>query len=179
MVCMDRATRCRWERPCGRQDRTRLQPARRLWCDVRRPTSARTRRTEGERREGRLWFERWRDVLRHGKRGRPTNTLRTGVPVRLKKPGSHQPTRGRQRPKYQAPSPEHPDPAQPLATKDRPAHHREACHTSLRRRCSASRRRTHTSAKDQARLQERWEVYGSVPHLVRVHFTTRPVPAVA
>jgi len=34
-------------------------------------------------------------------------------------------------------------------------------------------------AKNTGRLQERWDGYWSVHHFVRVHFTTRQVPAVA
>ena len=59
------------------------------------------------------------------------------------------------------------------------AHHLEAFNTSLRRRCAAYRRRTNIYAKNQTRLQERLEVYWIVHNFVRVHFTTRQVPAVA
>ena len=93
--------------------------------------------------------------------------------------GAHRPKRGRKRPKEPTPSPEHPDTAQPLATAEMHAHQLEAFPTARRRRCAAERRRTHPSAKNQTRLQERVDVYGMVPHCVRVHCTTRPVPAVA
>src|SRR5712691_10855861 len=83
------------------------------------------------------------------------------------------------RPKYQAPYPEHPDTAQLMATTDIHANHLEAFNTSLRRRCAAYRRRTNTYAKNQTRLQERLDVYWIVHNFVRVHFTTRQVPAVA
>jgi len=69
--------------------------------------------------------------------------------------------------------------AQPIATTDIHANHLEAFNTSLRRRCAAYRRRTNTYAKNQARLQERLDVYWIVHNFVRVHFTTRQVPAVA
>jgi hypothetical protein len=59
------------------------------------------------------------------------------------------------------------------------ANHLEAFNTSLRRRCAAYRRRTNTSAKTTGRLQERLDVYWLVQNFVRVHFTTRQVPAVA
>src|SRR5262249_32419341 len=59
------------------------------------------------------------------------------------------------------------------------ANHLEAFHTSLRRRCAAYRRRTNMYAKDTGRLQERLDVYWIVHNFVRVHFTTRRVPAVA
>src|SRR5215831_17490539 len=59
------------------------------------------------------------------------------------------------------------------------ANHLEAFHTSLRRRCAAYRRRTNMYAKETGRLQERLDVYWIVHNFVRVHFTTRRVPAVA
>src|SRR5215211_966711 len=74
---------------------------------------------------------------------------------------------------------EHPDTAQPLATTEIHANHLEAFHTSLRRRCAAYRRRTNMYAKHTGRLQERLDVYWIVHNFVRVHFTTRQVPAVA
>jgi len=79
----------------------------------------------------------------------------------------------------QAPYPEHPDTAPPVATTEIHANHLEAFNTSLRRRCAAYRRRTNTYAKDQTRLQERLDVYWIVHNFVRVHFTTHRVPAVA
>jgi hypothetical protein len=97
----------------------------------------------------------------------------------LKHKGSQRHKRGPKRPKYQAPYPEHPDTAQPMATTEIHAHHLEAFPTSLRRRCAAYRRRTHTSAKNTTRLQERLDVSWIVPNFVRVHFTTHQVPAVA
>jgi hypothetical protein len=59
------------------------------------------------------------------------------------------------------------------------ANHLEAFHTSLRRRCAAYRRRTNMYAKNTRRLQERLDVYWIMHNFVRVHFTTRQVPAVA
>ena len=106
-------------------------------------------------------------------------TLPKGVKVRLKNKGSQRHRRGPKRPKYQAPSPEHPDTAQSVATTEIHANHLAACHTSLRRRCAAYRRRTNMYAKNTGRLQERLDVYWIVPNFVRVHFTTRQVPAVA
>ena len=59
------------------------------------------------------------------------------------------------------------------------ANHLEAFQMSLRRRRAAYRRRTTMYAKHTGRLQERFDVYWIVPNVVRVHFTTRQVPAVA
>jgi hypothetical protein len=97
-----------------------------LLCKVIQQTSALTLLTDGEKRYGSLLFEIWSEVLRTDKRGRPKKILRQGVKVRVKHKGAQRHQRGRKRPKYPAPSPEHPDPAQPLATTDMQAHHLEA-----------------------------------------------------
>ena len=176
---MDRATRFLWEMHCGRKERKLFKHAMHLLCEVIQQTSDLTLLTDGERRYGSLLFEICSDVLRTGKRGRPKKTLRKGVKVRLKNKGAQRHKRGPKRPKYQAPYPEHPDTAQLLATTDIHANHLEAFNTSLRRRCAAYRRRTNMYAKKTGRLQERLDVYWIVHNFVRVHFTTRQVPAVA
>ena len=179
LVLMDRASRFLWEMQCGRKERKLFKQAMVLLCEVIQHTSDLTLLTDGERRYGSLLFEICSEVLRTGKRGRPKKTLRKGVKVRLKNKGAQRHKRGRKRPKYQTPCPEHPDTAQPLATAEIHANHLEAFNTSLRRRCAAYRRRTNTYAKNQTRLQERLDVYWIVHNFVRVHFTTRQVPAVA
>jgi hypothetical protein len=179
IVLMDRATRFLWDMHCGRKDRKLFKNAMRLLSHVIEQTGDLTLLTDGERRYGSLLFELCSETLRTGKRGRPKKTLRKGVKVRLKNKGSQRHKRGRKRPKYQAPYPEHPDTAQSIATPDIHANHLEAFNTSLRRRCAAYRRRTNTYAKNQTRLQERLDVYWIVHNFVRVHFTTRQVPAVA
>jgi hypothetical protein len=150
-----------------------------LLCEIIQQTGDLTLLPDGEKRYGSLLFELWSQTWRDGKRGRPKKTLPKGVKVRLKHKGSQRPKRGRKRPRDQAPSPEHPATAQPVATTDMPANHLEACHTSLRRRCAAYRRRTNMYAKQTGRRQERLDVYWIVHNFVRVHFTTRQVPAVA
>ena len=176
---MARATRFLWDMHCGRKDRQLFQNARRLLCQVIEQTGARTLRTDGERRYGSLWLALCRAALRTGKRGRPKKTRRRGGKGRLKKKGTQRHQRGPKRPTYQAPSPEHPDTVQPVATQAIPANHRAAFHTSLRRRCAPYRRQTTRYAKNTARLQERWDGYWIVHNFVRVHCTTRQVPAVA
>jgi hypothetical protein len=156
-----------------------FKKAMRLLCQVIEHTGDLTLLTDGERRYGSLLFELCSQALRTGKRGRPKKTLPKGVKVRLKNKGAQRHKRGPKRPKYQAPYPEHPDTAQPVATKEIHANHLEAFHTSLRRRCAAYRRRTNMYAKHTGRLQERLDVYWIVHNFVRVHFTTRQVPAVA
>jgi hypothetical protein len=179
IVLMDRATRFLWEMACGRKDRKLFKKAIRLLSHVIQQTGDLTLLTDGERRYGSVVFEICGDVLRTGKRGRPKKTLPKGVKVRLKNKGSQRHKRGPKRPKYQAPYPEHPHTAQPIDTKDIHANHLEAFNTSLRRRCAAYRRRTNTYAKNTTRLQERLDGYWIGHNFVRVHFTTRQIPAVA
>lgn len=179
VVLMDRATRFLWDMHCGRKNRKMFRKAMRLLCQVIEHTGDLTLLTDGERRYGSLLFELCSQALRTGKRGRPRKTLPKGVKVRLKNKGAQRHKRGPKRPRYQAPYPEHPDTAQPVATKEIHANHLEAFHTSLRRRCAAYRRRTNMYAKKTGRLQERLDVYWIVHNFVRVHFTTRQVPAVA
>jgi hypothetical protein len=179
VVLMDRATRFLWDMHCGRKDRKMFKKAMGLLCQVIQQTGDLTLLTDGEKRYGSLLFALCSQALRTGKRGRPKKTLPKGVKVRLKNKGSQRHKRGPKRPKYQAPYPEHPDTAQPMATTEIHANHLEAFHTSLRRRCAAYRRRTNMYAKNTGRLQERLDVYWIVHNFVRVHFTTRQVPAVA
>jgi hypothetical protein len=140
IVLMDRATRFIWDMHCGRKNRQMFKKAMSLLCQVIEQTGDLTLLTDGERRYGSLLFELCSEALRTGKRGRPKKTLRQGVKVRLKNKGTQRHKRGRKRPKYQAPYPEHPDTVQPVASTDIHANHLEAFHTSLRRRCATYRR---------------------------------------
>src|SRR2546428_5438278 len=140
---------------CGRTDRKLFKEMMRPLCHVIQQTGDLTLLTDGERRYGSLLFALCSAALRTGKRGRPKKTRRTGVKVRLKHKGSQRHKRGPKRPKYQAPSPEHPDTAQPIAPIDMHAHHLEAFNASLRRRGTAYRRQTNRYAKNTGRLQER------------------------
>ena len=137
MVWMERATRVLWDLHWGRQDRKMLKKALGLLGQVIAPPGERTRRTDGERRDGRRWFARCRPARRTGKRGRPKKTWPQGVKVRRTHKGAQRPKRAPQRPTDQAPYPEPPDTAQSLAPTEMPAHHLEACHPSLRRRWAA------------------------------------------
>jgi len=155
VVLMDRATRFLWDMHCGRKERKMLKKAMGLLCQVIQQTGDLTLLTDGKRRYGSLLFELCRQARHKGTRGRPKKTLPKGVKVRLKNQGSQRRRRGPKRPTYQAPYPEHPDTAQPIATTEMHANHLEAFHTSLRRRCAACRRRTNMYAKNTERLQER------------------------
>ena len=179
MVVMDRASRLLGERPWGRKARQLCTQAMARWGEGMQHPSALTLRTDGARRSGRRLCESWSAGLRSGQRGRPQKTRRQGVQVRRKNQGAQRPKRGRKRPKSPPPSPAHPATAQPLATAEMPAPHLEAGKTSRRRRWAAARSRTTTSAQNQPRRQERWEVSWIGQHFVRVPLTTRQGPAVA
>jgi hypothetical protein len=110
-------------------------------------------------------------------RGRPRKTLRKGTKVRIKNKGSQSRKRGRKRPKYQAPCPEHPDTLQNIEDKDIHANHCEAFNSSLRRRSAGFRRKTNTYAKNQKGLQRTLDAYWVVHNFLRPHFTLKEVPA--
>jgi hypothetical protein len=108
---------------------------------------------------------------------RPKKPWPKGVTVRRKPQGAQRQNRGPTRPTAHAPSPAPPDTAQSLAPPEMPAPHRDACHTSRRRRWAASRRRTTRDAKHPGRRPDRCEVSGMVHHGVRGPVPTRQVPA--
>jgi hypothetical protein len=176
---MDRASRFLWELGCGRKDRKLFRGAMRLLVRLIQKTEDFSLLTDGERRYGKILFELCHELLRTGKRGQPKKILPKGVKVRVKNKGSQAHKRGRKRPKYQAPHPEHPHTKQNLPLSTIHADHVEAFNAALRRRCAAYRRRTNTYAKKQTRLQQRLDVYWIIHNFVRPHFTTRQVPAVA
>ena len=55
----------------------------------------------------------------------------------------------------------------------------EGFNAALRRMCSAFRRKTNTYAKKVERLQERLNVIWIMHNFVRIHYTTKEVPAVS
>ena len=87
--------------------------------------------------------------------------------------------KGRKRPKYQSPWREHPETARTIAVTDIHANHAEAFFSALRRQCATFRRKTNMYAKATKGLQRLLRVYWVVHNFLRVHFTTREVPAVA
>jgi hypothetical protein len=62
-------------------------------------------------------------------------------------PASWLPRRGRKRPKYQAPQPEHPNTTPTIAEQEIHANHVEAFNAALRRRMACFQRKTNTYAK--------------------------------
>jgi hypothetical protein len=135
--------------------------------------------TDGERRYGNLLFEICYELVKDGRPGRPKKTFKRGVHVRVKNKGSQAHKKGRKRPKYQSPWREHPETARTIAEMDIHANHAEAFFRALRRTCAAFRRKTNMYAKATTGLQRLLRVYWVVHNFLRVHFTTREVPAVA
>ena len=177
IVLMERGSRFLWELHCGRKDQQLFERALRCLAQVIKQTGSLSLLTDGERRYGNLLFEICHDVIRSGKPGRPAKRLPKGVRVRLKNKESKKRT-GRRRKKYQAPVAEHPETVHQIADEQIHANHVEAFNASLRRRNAAFRRKINTYAKSRSALQRTLDVYWLVHNFVRVHFTTKAVPAV-
>ena len=177
IVLMERGSRFLWELHCGRKDQQLFKKALHCLVKVIEQTDSLSLLTDGERRYGNLLFEICYEVIRNGKPGRPLKRLPKGVRVRLKNKGS-QKRPGRPRPKYQAPVPEHPQTAHEVTEKEIHANHLEAFNASMRRRNATFRRQTNTYAKSRKNLQRTLDVFWLLHNFVRVHFTTKIVPAV-
>ena len=177
IVLMERGSRFLWELHCGRKDKQLFEQALTGLATVIEQTGSISLLTDGERRYGNLVFDICYDVIRTGKPGRPKKRLPKGVRVRLKNKGAKQ-RRGRPRKTYQAPIPEHPQTTHEVAENTIHANHVEAFNASIRRRNAAFRRKTNTYAKSRKHLQRTLDVYWVVHNFVRVHFTTKVVPAV-
>jgi len=179
IVLMDRASRFIFELTCGKKDRSLFKKAIRTIEKLINNTQDLSLITDGERRYGNILFEICNQLVMNGKRGRPKRTLKKGVKVRIKNKGSQSHKRGRKRPKYEAPCPEHPETAGVIEEKDIHADHVEAQNAALRRKCSPFRRKTNTYAKSEGGLQRALNVYWVVHNFIRVHYTTKEVPAVS
>lgn len=179
IVLMDRASRFIFALECGKKDERLFRKAMDILLNVIRKTDDLTLLTDGERRYGNILFEICNELLKTGKRGRPRKTLVKGVKVRLKNKGAQKKKPGRKREKYQAPQSEHPDTVQDIHDSDIHANHVEAFNAALRRICAAFRRKTNTYAKKVERLQERLDMIWILHNFVRIHYTTKEVPAVA
>jgi hypothetical protein len=179
LLLMDRARRFIWALECGKKDRRLFQKAMKTVDKIARQTHALRLFTDGERRYGNLLFEICHELVKNGKRGRPAKTFKKGGHVRLKNKGSQAHKKGRKRPKYQSPWREHPETARTIAETDSHANHAEAFFSALRRQCATFRRKTNMYAKATKGLQRLLRVYWVVHNFLRVHFTTREVPAVA
>src|SRR5438876_8880434 len=179
IVLLDRASRFIWEIECGKKDRKLFQKAIKSLDKIARQTHDLRIFTDGERRYGNLLFEICQELVKTGHPGRPRKTFKKGVHVRLKNKSSQAHKKGRKRPKYQSPWREHPETARIIAETDIHANHAEAFWSALRRKCATFRRKTNMYAKATTGLQRLLRVYWVVHNFLRVHFTTREVPAVA
>jgi transposase-like protein len=178
ILLMDRASRFIWALDCGKKDRKLFKKAIKSLDKIARHTHDLTIFTDGERRYGHLLFEICHALVNNGKPGRPKKTFKKGVHVRVKNKGSQAHKKGPKRPKYQSPWREHPETARTIAEADIHANHAEAFWSALRRKCATFRRKTNTYAKATTGLQRLLRVYWVVHNFLRVHFTTREVPAV-
>src|SRR4029453_6012004 len=179
ILLMDRASRFIWELECGKRDRKLFHKAIKTLDQMARQTHDLSLFTDGERRYGTLLYEICHELVHNGKPGRPKKTLKRGVHVRVKNKGSQAHKKGRKRPKYQSPWQEHPETSRPIAGTAIHANHAEAFFSSLRRKWSTFRRKTNMYAKATTGFQRLLRVYWVMPNFLRVHFTTREVPAVA
>ena len=177
MVLMDRSSRFLWEMQCGRKDEKLFKSALSILVEVIDKTDNLTLLTDGERRYGNMLFTICHQVIHDGKPGRPKKRLCKGVRVRIKNKGSKKRV-GKPRPKYQAPIAEHPETTHPIEDSEIHANHVEAYNASLRRNNSAFRRKTNTYAKTVEDLQRTLDLQWIIHNFVRVHFTTKVVPAV-
>lgn len=177
IVLMERGSRFLWELHCGRKDQQLFNQALECLAQVIEQTGSLSLFTDGERRYSNVLFEICHEVIRNGKAGRPLKRLPKGVRVRLKNKGSKK-RAGRPRQKYQAPVPEHPQTEHEIAPQEIHANHLEAFNASIRRRNAAFRRKTNTYAKSKENLQRTLDVFWLIHNFVRVHFTTKVVPAV-
>ncbi|MFH0925187.1 MAG: IS1 family transposase [bacterium] len=179
ILLIDRASRFIWELSCGKKDRKLFMKVIKTLEKIINNTDDLSIFTDGERRYGNILFEICYEIIKNGKRGRPKKTLKKGVKARVKNKGSQAHKKGPKRPKYQSPWAEHPETDQQIENKDIHANHAEAFFSAFRRKCSAFRRRTNTYAKSAIGLQRILNVYWVIHNFIRVHFTTKKVPAVA
>lgn len=179
IVLMERASRFIFGLKAGKKERTLFFWAARMVRDLLARSGDVTLLTDGERRYGNTLFEICSEVIRSGERGRPPKALRKGLKVRLKNKGSQKNRNGHKREKYETPHREHPETKQNISDTEIHANHAEAFNSSIRRRNSTCRRRTNTYAKTLPALQRTLDIFWVVHNFIRVHFTTKQVPAVS
>jgi hypothetical protein len=180
IVLMDRASRFIWHLKCGRKEQKLFLEAMMTVAELfERSAESLQLFTDGEKRYSQLLFDICHEVLRTGKRGRPTKVLPKGMVVRLKNKSSKRRDSEGKLKKVETPKPEHPETTEKPEEKDVHANHVEAFNSAIRRYLSAFRRRTNTYAKSVVGLQRVLDIFWMVHNFVRSHFTTRKVPAVA
>ncbi len=178
IVLMERASRFVWELECGKKDRNLFLHAIQMLLVIEHTEDV-TLLTDGERRYGNILFEICHEVVKSGRCGRPPKVLPKRIKVRIKNKGSRSKKRGRKREKYEAPHREHPETKQDINDNEIHANHVEASNASIRRGNSAYRRKTNTYAKKKSALQRVLDGLWIIHNFIRVHFTTKQVPAVA
>jgi len=124
---------------CGKKENQLFKDAMRILYDIVKQSKDLKLFTDGERRYANMLYEICYDLIYTGRR--PKKTLKKGVKVRVKNKGSQAHKRGPKREKYQQPKNEHPENINDIDNKDIHANHTEAFNASLRRKCSAYRRR--------------------------------------
>jgi transposase-like protein/IS1 family transposase len=180
IVMMERASRFIWKLECGKKERKLFLAAVTTVAELlEKSTKSIQLFTDGEKRYSQLLFDICNEVLKTGKRGRPPKVLAKGLVVRLKNKSSKRRDAKGKLKKVEKPKPEHPQTTNIVEESDVHANHVEAFNSSIRRYLSAFRRRTNTYAKSVVGLQRVLDIFWIVHNFVRVHFTTRKVPAVA
>lgn len=178
IVLMERGSRFVYEMICGRKNKGLFLNALDVLRAIILETDDLTLVTDGERRYGKILFEICHEIVNHGKKGKAVKTLLKGLKVRLKNKGSKAKRKAQKRKKYESPQVEHPETKQNIKNKDIHANHVEGLNASIRRRNSAYRRKTNTYAKSTKGLQRTLDIFWVMHNFVRVHFTTKEVPAV-
>jgi len=178
VMLMERANRFIWAMSCGEKDEKLFLNAMEKLVSIIRQTKDITLLTDGERRYGNILFDICHEIIKTSLPGRPKKTLPEGVKVRLKNKGSRSHVPGRKRKKYEAPQKEHPDTIQDINQEEIHANHLEGQNAATRRKLSAYRRKTNTYAKSKPGLQRVLNLYWVVHNFIRIHFTTKVVPAV-
>ncbi|UXE61237.1 MAG: IS1 family transposase [Woronichinia naegeliana WA131] len=180
IVLMDRASRFIWHLKCGKKEQKLFLEAMMTVAELfERSAESLQLFTDGEKRYSQLLFNICHEVLRTGKRGRPTKVLPKGLVVRLKNKSSKRRDSEGKLKKVETPKPEHPETTEKPEEKDVHANHVEAFNSAIRRYLAAFCRRTNTYAKSVVGLQRVLDIFWMVHNFVRSHFTTREVPAVA
>ena len=179
IALMERASRFIWTLECGRKEQRLFLEAIGTLADLFDQSEAMAVFTDGERRYGKLLFDVCNQILRNGRRSKPRKVLPKGMTVRLKNKSSKRRDSEGKLKKVETPQPEHPETDFSPQESEVHANHLEAFNSALRRYLSAFRRQTNTYAKNTFGLQRVLDILWMVHNFVRVHFTTRTVPAVA
>ncbi len=178
IMMIDRASKFVWEFECGLKDDALFTSVIKRLVEVIKQSKEFTLVTDGERRYGNILLNLCHETINDGQKESPSTVLKEGVRVGLKNKGQDK-TAPSSKPKYERPQPEHPNTQHALNEQDINANHLEAQNASTRRKLSPFRRRTNTYAKNRTGLQRVLDLYWVVHNFIRVHCTTKKVPAVA